>query len=230
MKKLLFAFLLAASAAILYAQQAPPPDLSAGLVAQATYKGWLEGQINSLWNVTGAIPALQTLTVNLPQDEGNIVVLQQQHAADAAAIATLQSNVTMMQQQIAILQQGSPQATPAAVYALGYSKSADRSSPMNLNGAVVSGNAYIYSASLAALGNDNPNGIVSVSYWLDNVNMTGAPLHVESTQPWDFVGGSTTVALPWNSATVTNGVHAITQKVTFSNGTEVDTATFTVSN
>lgn len=219
---------VASYAVAIYAQQSPPPDLSSGLVAQAAYKGWIEGQFSALWAAVGAIPALQTATANIPQDEANITLLQQQHSADAAAIATLQAQQAILIQQVAALQQ--VPAPLAAVYALGISKSADRSSPVNLNGATIGGNVYIYSVQLAALGNDNPAGVISVSYWLDNVNMTGTAFHVEGQQPWDFAGGTPALAVAWSTASVTNGLHTITQKVTFTSGAEVDTATFTVFN
>lgn len=116
------------------------------------------------------------------------------------------------------------------IYALAYSLTSSRANPANLSGITISGSVYIYSAAQAALSNDNPNGVTNVSYWLDNTSMTGAAFHVEVSAPWDFQGGSSTVANAWNSATVTNGQHTITQKVSFIGGSEVDTITFTVSN
>jgi hypothetical protein len=65
--------------------------------------------------------------------------------------------------------------------------------------------------------------------------MTGSPLHVESATPDDFAGKttilSTVVANAWDTTTIPDGAHSITQLVTKSDGTtEVDTATFIIQN
>lgn len=129
--------------------------------------------------------------------------------------------------------QGPPGGTTASgPYALSFSASATRVLGVNLNGATVKGVVYIFTATAADATNMNPAGVAGVCYWLDNVTMTGAAKWCEGGAPWDFVGSaSPTAGNPWNSATVPNGVHSITQRVAPLVGLpEVDTASFTVAN
>jgi hypothetical protein len=117
-------------------------------------------------------------------------------------------------------------------YALSVSISSDRSSATWLQGSALSGLAYVFTSFASQLTNFNPTGITTVSYWLDNPAMTGSPTHTASAIPYDFVGtASNNFGNPWDTTTVAEGTHTITQQVTASNGsTEVDTATFTVQN
>ena len=128
-------------------------------------------------------------------------------------------------------------ASPSSAqqYALSVSTMSNHSSALALQGAGLSGNAYIFTSSASNLQNFDPTGISRVCYWLDNASMTGTATHCESFMPYDFAGSTsnTTTALanPWNTAAVSNGTHSITQLVTKSaGGTETDTSTFTVQN
>lgn len=120
--------------------------------------------------------------------------------------------------------------TPVGNYALSFSANATRAGAVNLNGAVVKGIVYIFTAAAADPANINPPGtITQVCYWLDNPTMSGPARLCEGGSPWDFAGSaSPTTANPWNSATVPNGVHKITQQI--APGGEADTAQFTVAN
>jgi hypothetical protein len=119
----------------------------------------------------------------------------------------------------------------AQTYALSVSKNADRSAAVALNGVPISGTVYVFTSQAANLQNFNLTGIASVSYWLDNVMISGPPTHVETLVPYDFKGtASTTTALPWDTTPLSGGMHTITQRVLLSAGTaEVDTATFTIT-
>jgi 5-hydroxyisourate hydrolase-like protein (transthyretin family) len=121
-------------------------------------------------------------------------------------------------------------------YALSVSISSDRKYYVSgLQGALLSGNAFIFTALASQLTNFNPTGITSVSYWLDNPAMTGSPMHTQSVTPYDFAGPTNIpapgLANPWDTTTVPDGTHTITQLVSESSGSsEADTATFTIQN
>ena len=124
---------------------------------------------------------------------------------------------------------GSESGATTATYTLLLGTSATRSSPAPLSGAGVSGSAYIFTSD--ASDSPNPAGIKQVRYWLDNTAMTGAPTHVESYAPFDFVGtGAGRTAEAWSTSGIASGTHTITQSVTPTSGAvETYTATFAVS-
>src|SRR6266542_2240342 len=137
---------------------------------------------------------------------------------------------------VLLLSIGLAQATAhAATYALSVSSSSSRSGAIALQGATLSGNAYIFTSLASQLTNFNPSGIAGVCFWLDNTAMSGTANHCESYAPYDLAGTagdtSTSAANLWNTTAVANGTHTITQQVTLSSGgSEVDTSTFTVQN
>ncbi|MGB9405461.1 MAG: IPT/TIG domain-containing protein [Candidatus Acidiferrales bacterium] len=127
------------------------------------------------------------------------------------------------------------EVTTGPGYALSFSISSDRDYAIGLQGATLQGYAYVFTSLASQLTNFNPTGIMQVSYWLDNSAMTGAPIHTGSAVPYDFAGEvtilSTVVANGWNTNTIADGTHTITQLVSESDGTsEADTATFTIEN
>lgn len=125
-----------------------------------------------------------------------------------------------------------PPPTDSGPYALSFSPNATHAGAANLNGATVKGTVYIFTSPAADPANVNPGGVANVCYWLDNPAMTGAARSCEGGAPWDFAGSATaTTGNPWNSTTIPNGVHTITQRVARTVGLpEVDTASFTVAN
>ena len=120
----------------------------------------------------------------------------------------------------------------AQTYALSVSTNSNHSGGKALQGATLSGSAYVFTSYATNLQNYHPTGITSVCFWLDNPSRSGTATHCEYSVPYDYISSaSTTVANPWNTKLVSNGTHSITQAVTKSaGGTEVDTATFTVQN
>ena len=104
------------------------------------------------------------------------------------------------------------------------SGSPSRVSPQLLNGRTLIGPAYIFTSP--------ETGVLKVEYWLDNPAHTGTPTRTETTAPYDFVGGTAAGATAFDTTTLSDGTHTITQVVTrlAGGGTEVDTATFTVAN
>src|SRR6266536_2399135 len=137
---------------------------------------------------------------------------------------------------VLLLSIGLAQATAhAATYALSVSSSSSRSGAIALQGATLSGNAYIFTSLASQLTNFNPSGIAGVCFWLDNTAMSGTANHCESYAAYDLAGStgdpSNSAANPWNTTSIGNGTHTMTQKVTLSaGGSEVDTASFTVQN
>ena len=119
-------------------------------------------------------------------------------------------------------------AKPAApvtgpAYQVTLSGSADRSAGQNLNGLVVSGDAYIFTSPATS--------VKTVQFWLDDPTMAGPVTRNETTTPYDFIGGSPAAASPYDTHALPDGVHTITQKVTTtSNVVLTTTATFKVVN
>ncbi len=126
-------------------------------------------------------------------------------------------------------------ASAGPAYALSVSTRSNHSDARTLQGANLSGNAYVFTSNSANLQNLDPRGISKVCYWLDNPSRTGTAIHCDSYMPYDFAGSvdntSASLAHPWHTNKVANGTHSITQLVTLSaGGSEVDTATFAVRN
>jgi hypothetical protein len=108
------------------------------------------------------------------------------------------------------------------------SMSPSRASPQPLQGSSLSGSVYIFTSDSS--GTVNPTGIEQVSYWLDDTAMSGSPTHTEQLTPYDFVGtaddGS---AEAWDTGSVADGTHTITEAVTATSGSvQTFTATFTL--
>jgi hypothetical protein len=228
-KNLFFACTLILTASVLSAQ-APAPNIIGSSPGLPTFDPTplvaTLGQ-SSAWN-KWADASLTLLGQHLAIDESTITT-------QAQTITAMQVQMAAIQSQVKALQNPPP---PAFIYALSFSTSSSRTPAANLNGALISGSIYIFSAVAANIMNDAPANVQTVDYWLDNPSMSGAPLHSESLMPFDFMGSTGTGsgaaagnANPWVSTTVTNGPHSITQKITMSaGGIEVDTASFTVAN
>jgi glucose/arabinose dehydrogenase/N-acetylneuraminic acid mutarotase len=92
-----------------------------------------------------------------------------------------------------------------------------------LAGQTVSGNIYIYSTP--------DTGVSQVQFYLDNPSLSGKPRQTEKIAPYDFAGGTPTVANAFNTQTVSEGQHTISAKIIPTSGaTQVVSATFTVFN
>ena len=121
-------------------------------------------------------------------------------------------------------------------YALAVSNQANRGAATFLiPDSVLTGNVYVFSSQESVL-NANPAGISHVCYWLDRP-ATGTPDHCEYVTPYDFKGtfgcasGAGNCGGAWNTATLPDGWHTLTQVVTLSaGGTEVDTTSFRIYN
>ena len=75
---------------------------------------------------------------------------------------------------------------------------------------------------------DTTGPAVSVRFYLDTPG-TGTPFRIEGAAPWDFAGGGTATAFPYNNA-LAAGPHTITAVVTRPDGTtQATSASFTVT-
>lgn len=91
-------------------------------------------------------------------------------------------------------------ATPAfgqTSPSLGYSTSSDRSNNQALNGATISGTVYIFVRPTSL-------DVGNVRFFLD-----GLVVRDEGNPPYDFAGGTATVANPFNANTLSDGQHTI---------------------
>jgi hypothetical protein len=114
--------------------------------------------------------------------------------------------------------------TQAAMsFELRVSSAADRSSPAPLDGRSVSGPIYVFVAP--------ETGASQVKFYLDDPLRQRTPFRTERTAPWDFAGGTTDAATPFDTTTLANGSHSITAAITLSaGGTEFVSSSFTVAN
>jgi poly(hydroxyalkanoate) depolymerase family esterase len=117
-----------------------------------------------------------------------------------------------------------PPPPPPSAFSLQVSAAANRATPAALQGRTVGGTVYVFTSP--------QSGVTQVRFWLDNTQMTGTPARIENVAPWDFAGtASNGNANPYATTTLANGQHTITAAVDKAGGgTDVLTATFTISN
>jgi len=112
-----------------------------------------------------------------------------------------------------------------ATHSLVYSTSPDRSNPLPLAGATVTGEIYAFIAP--------QTGVKKVVFYLDTPS-SGPAFRTEGAAPWDFNGtgpAPAQAAIPFSTATLPNGAHTITAVVTRTVGGSITlSAQFTVAN
>lgn len=114
-------------------------------------------------------------------------------------------------------------AADAGTYSLSLSKSANRSAAVDLQGQTVSGDIYVFVSP--------ESGIKRVNFFLDNPAATGTPVQTETGAPYDFQGGNSTTATPYDTRKLANGAHSITASISLkAGGVVLTTASFTVNN
>ena len=103
-----------------------------------------------------------------------------------------------------------------------WSVSSDRSNPVPLDDATVSGNIYVFT------GPDQ--GVASVSFYVDDLNREGNPYKSESAAPYDLAGTqSNRSATGYDADQLIGSGHTITVLITLMDGrTVLVTATFSV--
>ena len=113
-------------------------------------------------------------------------------------------------------------ALPVQTFDLFVSTSANRSNPVDLDGAVVTSNIYVFVKP--------ETGIAQVEFYLDDPTATDR-MQRERYAPYDLKGGNDATANPFDTSTLTDGTHTLTTVITLANGTkEVISAEFTVDN
>ena len=119
-------------------------------------------------------------------------------------------------------------AQPVTGYQLLVSLSGDRSNPILLDGATVSGNIYVFTSPDEGVAASRAN---RVRFWLDDPGRIGSPVQSERLAPYDFAGGSTSLAKPFDANGLAGGSHTITAELPLADGSSVVvSATFTESN
>jgi hypothetical protein len=86
---------------------------------------------------------------------------------------------------------------------LKYSTDADRTPPLSLNGADLSGEVFIFAMA------DDP-AVEQVSFWIDDEEMSGDPDRVDTEAPFDLVGGDEVEADPFDTSLLLDGEHSVT--------------------
>jgi hypothetical protein len=112
---------------------------------------------------------------------------------------------------------------PPAGFDLEVSRRPDRSSPTGLAGETHGGAIHVFATSTVT-------GVSRVRFWLNDPQRTGTAYRSEAAAPWDFAGGTTTTANPYDTARLADGPHSITAVFSTATGTHVTTETFTVDN
>jgi chitodextrinase len=116
-----------------------------------------------------------------------------------------------------------PEAPPVQTRALEFSTSSDRATPRGLEGSTIAGSVYIFVAA-------SP-GVAGVSFYLDDREMSGEPRQFEQNAPYDYAGGSATVARAFDSTSIPDGQHTITAAMNLvEGGQDVMHGTFTIAN
>lgn len=101
------------------------------------------------------------------------------------------------------------------------STSPDRSNAVPLCGATLSGSVYVFARTTNA---------TSASFFVDNPGRERAPTTLDLGAPYDLAGTSADgTAKPWELSGETPGDHTVTVLLPSSHGTQLETATFTVS-
>ena len=96
-------------------------------------------------------------------------------------------------------------AQPVTGYQLLVSLSGDRSNPILLDGATVSGNIYVFTSPDEGVAASRAN---RVRFWLDDPGRIGSPVQSERLAPYDFAGGSTSLAKPFDANGLAGGLPA----------------------
>jgi Polysaccharide lyase len=135
-----------------------------------------------------------------------------QHFFSTWVLLTLLSSVTLQNSVFA-----------KAPYSIQVSTNPNRENPITSEVKFFSGNLYIFVSPA--------KDISKVEFFLDSPDGRGFLRHLERKAPFDFAGGTTNLANPFDSNTTRNGEHTITAKITSKRGkTEIISYTFSIAN
>ncbi len=168
----------------------------------STNVSWL-----TVYPVSGTTPAAVTVSVNDSTLTPGI------YTATITAVADGYTNATVTVSYSVTKPGGS-------VYNLLLSSSPDRSGAVVLDGAIASGNIYVFT--------DPDNGVKGVTFSLD-----GTVVRTEGLAPFDFAGSGDMVeiALPYATSQLSDGQHEISALINLTGGgSELVSGTFMVNN
>jgi len=152
----------------------------------------------------GTTPLDVTLTVNtsgLSTGDHSATVMATDLGADPRLPGLLSVELT-------VLAAGGP------THSLRSSTDPSRAPSAELAGSTVAGEIYAFLLP--------ETGVRRVTYWIDDPSMSGIPLQVEKSAPYDLRGGTLAAAQPFDTAAdLSDGFHQITTKVERSDGTIV---------
>ena len=101
-------------------------------------------------------------------------------------------------------------AEAATSYHLRVSATADRAASHALASSKLRGAEYVFV--------DPATSVKSVAFYIDDPKRVHKASRVDSTQPYDLRGGSSTAATAWNTANLKDGKHTVTAVVTTTAG------------
>lgn len=167
-----------------------PNLVGSELTAPYDLKGGLASEANA-WDVSTLSPGNHTLYVRTIDSTGQTEL--------AVVPFTVGTTSTIP-----------PSATANRLTAVQLSTAATRTNPVPLDGATVTGPVYVTAV---------PNmQATSVSFYLDDMKTAASPFTVEWTAPYDAMGGSTTLANPWNISALAIGPHTLTVRTMWKDG------------
>ena len=106
---------------------------------------------------------------------------------------------------------------------ISFSLDRKRGAPSPLDGADVRGVIYPFLT--------GDTGVSAVSWWLDDPQMSGAPVRTDTAAPFDYSPGSVAHAsAPFDTAALPDGEHTITARLTTSTGSTTLQAVFVTDN
>lgn len=117
-----------------------------------------------------------------------------------------------------------PDPPPAPDPVLAVSERPDRTDPVALDGATVTGVVHVFV-------DGAPASTGRVRFFLDDPDLTGSPVKVERRAPWDLAGtAGDGTARGYDTSTLAPGEHSLVAEVTDADGTvRIVTATFAVA-
>jgi hypothetical protein len=112
-------------------------------------------------------------------------------------------------------------ATSAFAFDQLVSKFPNRSAPVVLQGQTLSGNVYVFTSPTS--------GVTRVRFYLDDPSRSAAPVKSEFGAPFDYAGtAGNGTANPFDTSSLSAGLHTITAVVDTATATEVINSTFSI--
>jgi hypothetical protein len=107
-------------------------------------------------------------------------------------------------------------------FAIYYSLQSNRSGPVELDGADVEDDIYVFTQPVA--------GVTRVQFFIDDPTFLRPPHRTESGAPFDLMGGTAAAAQRFDTGAIPDGNHTISARITHTGGQSLVHAPFEVSN